>query len=76
MIGVPSLLIVHIAESFQIFSVFGAGTVPHPQPLFDLLQFNFLLVSFRCLRVHLHHILLQFFLLALTIFLLQLVVEL
>jgi len=75
-IGVPSLLIVHIAESFQIFSVFCSSTVPHPQPLFDLLQFNFLLVSFRCFRVHLHHILLQFFLLALTILFLKLVVEL
>jgi len=74
--GVPSLLIVYIAESFQIFSVFCSSTVPHPLPLFDLLQFNFLLVSFRCFRVHLHHILLQFFLLALTILYLKLVVEL
>ena len=76
MVGVPGLLIVHIAKSFQILSIFGAGAVPHPQPLFDLFQFDFLLVSFRSLRVHLHHILLQLLFLALTILLFQLVVEL
>lgn len=73
--SITGTLVIHVAESFELFCVLGVGAVTGSQTLFNLLHLQLFLVSFSCLGVDLHHVLFELFLITIALLFLKLVKE-
>lgn len=73
--GISGRFIVHASESFQVLRVFSVRAMSGPQTFFNLLKLHFFLVSFRSLRIDLHHVLFQLFFLSFLFLFFELVIE-